>query len=97
MTVKNECDWDVPVGLGRGVNSYFFNEKEKEKVTWQRVPPKGQVVFKDVLAGFDDYTFFVLNETTERYSKDDDFRFVKDTTITLFYDFDNLYYRWKHD
>jgi hypothetical protein len=93
VTVVNTCEWDVPVGLGRDVNTWWFDKKEKEKLTIKRIPANGSVVFEDIQAGIKDWTFVVFNETTN-YSQSNTWEFLKDTLITVTYDFDEMEYNW---
>jgi hypothetical protein len=98
VTVVNTCDWDVPVGLGRDVNMWrFYNEDEKEKLTIQRIPAKSSVIYEGIQAGINVWTFIVFNETTDRYLYKNDLEFLKDTLITVTYDFDKMRYNWTRE
>jgi hypothetical protein len=94
LTVINKCEWDVPVGLGRDVNMWWFDSEEEEKLTIKRVPANGRIVFDDVQAGIPVWTFVVFNETTDRSQYNDDLEFLKDTVITITYDYDEMRYTW---
>jgi hypothetical protein len=98
VTVVNTCEWDVPVGLGRDITMWrFLSGDEKEKLVSQRIPTKSSVIYEGIQAGIDVWTFMVYNETTERYFYDDDLEFLKDTLITVIYDFDKMRYTWTQE
>lgn len=98
VTVVNKCDWDVPVGLGRNVNMYWFDDEEKAKVAIKRVPAGGTITFDDVEAGITDFTFIVFNETTNRYQYNMfDWKFLRDAVITVTYNDDKMEYEWEKE
>jgi hypothetical protein len=95
VTVINKCEWDVPVGLGRDVNAWWFDEEEEEKLNIKRVPANGKAVYEDIQAGIPEWDFFVFNETTDRFQYKSDLKFLKDTVITITYDYDEMGYDWE--
>jgi hypothetical protein len=98
VTVVNKCEWDVPVGLGRYVRwSELYSEEGKEKLDIRRIPSNGKVVYENVQAGISEWTFAVFNETTNHLQYNDYREFLRDTIITITYDYDEMVYVWNSD
>jgi hypothetical protein len=98
VTVVNECEWDVPVGLGYKVNmsrlEYWLDSEELEKFEMKSVLANGKIIFENVQAGVLDWSFMVYDETADRRQYEKYLEFLKDTVITISYNYEKMRYKW---